>query len=64
MYNIHIEKRLDPRGRPYYWIDGDPIISDEYGTDVHVLKGERCAGLTRISLNCTTKLDIMDGWFD
>ena len=41
MYKIHIKKRLDPRGRPYYWIDGDPIVNDEYGTDVHVLKGEK-----------------------
>jgi 5'-nucleotidase len=64
MYQIHIEKRLDPRGRPYYWIDGDPIVNDEYGTDVHVLKGERCASLTPISLDCTAKLDVMDNWLD
>jgi 5'-nucleotidase len=64
MYNMHIEKRLDPRGRPYYWIDGDPIVNDEYDTDVHVLKRERCACLTPISLDCTAKLDTMDGWLD
>ena len=64
MYKIHIEKRLDPRGRPYYWIDGDPVINDEYGTDVHVLKGERCASLTPISLDCTANMDGMNEWLD
>ncbi len=64
MYKIHIQKRLDPRGRPYYWIDGDPVLNDEGGTDVHTLKGERCASLTPISLDCTSKLDIMEGWLD
>ncbi len=64
MYQIHIKKRLDPRGRPYYWIDGDPIENDDIGTDVHGLKDERCATLTPISLDCTSNLDIMKGWLD
>ncbi len=64
MYKIHIEKRLDPRGRPYYWIDGDSIENDEFGTDVHVLKCEKCATLTPISLDCTSKLDVMKNWID
>jgi 5'/3'-nucleotidase len=64
MYKIHIKKRLDPRGRPYYWIDGDPIENDEFGTDVHTIKGERYASITPISLDCTSKLDKMKDWFD
>ena len=64
MYKIHIQKRLDPRGRPYYWIDGDPVFNDEDGTDVHTLKEEKCASLTPISLDCTAKLDIMKDWLD
>ncbi len=39
IYNDILEKRLDPRGRPYYWIGGDPpsgIIED--GTDFGALK--------------------------
>jgi|SRR5664280_95043 5'-nucleotidase len=64
MYKIHIKKRLDPHGRPYYWIDGDPIEKDEFGTDVHVLKEERNATITPISLDCTSNLDVMEGWFD
>lgn len=64
MYNIHIQKRLDPRGRPYYWIDGTPIEDDVEGTDVHTLKKERCATLTPISLDCTADINLMDGWLD
>ena len=56
MYKIHIEKRLDPRGRPYYWIDGIQLKNDEYGTDVHAIKGERCATFNTniIRLYCET----------
>jgi 5'-nucleotidase len=64
MYKTHIQKRLDPRGRPYYWIDGDPIENDDHGTDVNALKYERCATITPISLDCTVTLDIMDSWMD
>jgi 5'-nucleotidase len=64
MYKTHIQKRLDPRGRPYYWIDGDPIENDDHGTDVNILKYERCATITPISLDCTANLDIMNSWLD
>jgi len=62
MYRIHIKERLDPRGRPYYWIDGDPVEDDQMGTDVHTLKREKCATLTPISLDATSSLDLMDEW--
>ncbi len=47
-----VEKRLDPRGRPYFWING-PLIEDaEEGTDVHaVRKGN--VSITPITLDCT-----------
>ncbi len=62
MYNIHITERLDPRGRPYYWIDGDSVEDDQVGTDVHTLKREKCATLTPISLDATVSIDLMDDW--
>ena len=62
MYKIHIQKRLDPRGRPYYWIDGDPVENDDLGTDVHTLKREKCATLTPITLNSTSDMDLMKKW--
>ncbi len=64
MYNIHIKKRLDPRGRPYYWIDGDPVEEDDFGTDVHTLKNDRCPTITPISLDCTSDIKLLDGWMD
>lgn len=64
MYKVHIQERLDPRGRPYYWIDGDPVEDDVKNTDVHVLKKERCASLTPVSLDSTASLDLMSGWID
>ena len=62
MYTTHIKKRLDPRGRPYYWIDGYSIENDEYGTDIHVLKEERCASITPISLDYTSNMELMKDW--
>ncbi len=47
-----VEERLDPRGRPYYWING-PLIKDaKEGTDVHAIaQGE--ISVTPITLDCT-----------
>ncbi|MGA2676741.1 MAG: 5'/3'-nucleotidase SurE [Methanobacterium sp.] len=64
MYKIHIQKRLDPRGRPYYWIDGDPVENDDFDTDVHTLNKERCATLTPISLNSTSDMNLMKDWLE
>jgi 5'/3'-nucleotidase len=64
MYKIHIQKRLDPRGRPYYWIDGNPVETDIENTDVYVLKKEKNATLTPISLDSTSDLNLMKKWLD
>ncbi|AUB55234.1 MULTISPECIES: 5'/3'-nucleotidase SurE [Methanobacterium] len=64
MYRVHIKERLDPRGRPYYWIDGDSVEDDEVGTDVHTLKRENCATVTPISLDATASLENMIDWLD
>ena len=37
MYVPVIEKRLDPRGKPYYWIGGEPYDSHKPGSDGHTL---------------------------
>jgi 5'/3'-nucleotidase SurE len=38
LFHTGVEKRLDPRGRPYFWING-PLIDDaEEGTDVHAIR--------------------------
>ncbi|MEI6519728.1 MAG: 5'/3'-nucleotidase SurE, partial [bacterium] len=37
-YNSRIEKRVDPRGKTYYWMGGE-LADDccEIGTDIHTL---------------------------
>ena len=52
LFHTGVEKRLDPRGRPYFWING-PLFEDaEEGTDVHaVRKGN--VSVTPITLDCT-----------
>ena len=64
MYSIHIQKRLDPRGREYYWIDGDPIETDDEGTDVYTLRDCNCPTITPISLDSTSDLNLMKDWLD
>ena len=52
LFETGVEKRLDPRGKPYYWING-PLISDApEGTDIHAVhKGK--ISVTPITLDCT-----------
>jgi 5'-nucleotidase len=47
-----VERRLDPRGRPYFWING-PLIDDaKEGTDVHAIRKGNIS-VTPITLDCT-----------
>lgn len=47
-----VEKRLDPRGRPYFWING-PLIDDAgEGTDVHAVRKGNIS-ITPVTLDCT-----------
>lgn len=38
MYSPVVEQRLDPRGKPYYWIDGEHYEFNEPGSDGYELK--------------------------
>ncbi len=52
LFATGVEKRLDPRGRPYFWING-PLIADAgEGTDVHAIRKGNIS-LTPITLDCT-----------
>jgi len=52
LFHTGVEERLDPRGRPYYWIDG-PLYEDaEEGTDVHAVQRGNVS-ITPITLDCT-----------
>ncbi len=52
LFHTGVEERFDPRGRPYYWIDG-PLYEDaEEGTDVHAVQ-QGNVSITPITLDCT-----------
>jgi 5'-nucleotidase len=38
LFDTSVEMRMDPRGKPYYWICGDVIHLDEKGTDVEAIQ--------------------------
>lgn len=54
MYTTRVQERSDPRGRTYYWIDGDAIYDAEEGTDVHAVRVEECVSITPLKLDLTS----------
>ncbi len=64
VYRDVLIKRLDPRGRPYYWIGGDPPTGvPEPGTDIGALH-EGKVSVTPIHMDMTYHafLDTLRGW--
>jgi len=53
VYHSRLDERIDPRGRPYYWIGGDaPTGISESGTDVGAL-AEAYVSVTPLQLDLT-----------
>jgi 5'-nucleotidase len=53
VYHSRLDERIDPRGRPYYWIGGDaPTGVSEPGTDVGVL-ADGFVSITPLQLDLT-----------
>ncbi len=52
-----VEERHDPRGRPYYWINGDLIRDAEEGTDVKAVMKKGHISITPLSLDSTARVD-------
>ena len=53
VYHSRLDKRSDPRGKPYYWIGGDmPTSVPEHGTDVGAL-AEGFISVTPLQLDLT-----------
>lgn len=60
VYRDALDKRIDPRGRPYYWIGGEaPTGVDEPGTDFGALKAGYVS-ITPLQLDLTAR-EAMDG---
>lgn len=64
MYNPVIEKRLDPRGKPYYWIGGEPYESHENGSDGHALQELQKTSITPIKIDLTSDMSLLKEWLD
>lgn len=57
IFKTAVEERFDPRGRPYFWIDGELICCDEEGTDVQTISQDRKISLTPLTLDSTARID-------
>ena len=64
VYRDLLERRLDPRGRPYYWIGGEaPTGISEEGTDFGAL-AEGFVSVTPLHLDLTAhqNIPVLEGW--
>ena len=64
VYRDRLDRRVDPRGRPYYWIGGDtPTGFPEEGTDVGALT-EGYVSITPLHLDLTvySTIDVIRSW--
>ncbi len=64
VYRDVLDRRLDPRGRPYYWIGGEaPTGISEEGTDVGAL-AEGYVSITPLQLDLTNykAMDVLKKW--
>jgi len=64
VYRDALDQRLDPRGRPYYWIGGEaPTGVDEQGTDVGALL-QGYVSITPLQLDLThyMAMEVLKGW--
>ena len=64
MYVPVMEKRLDPRGQPYYWIGGEPYNSDEKGSDCYELKVSQKTTITPLKIDLTGDLKVLKDYLD
>ncbi len=62
MYVPIIEKRLNPREKPYYWIGGDPYESDVPGTDGHALRKYQKTTVTPLKIDLTSDMSLLKEW--
>jgi 5'-nucleotidase len=64
VYRDALDKRLDPRGRPYYWIGGEePTGVNEEGTDVGALASGHVS-ITPLQLDLTNykAMEVLKKW--
>jgi 5'-nucleotidase len=64
VYRDALDQRVDPRGRPYYWIGGEaPTGIDEEGTDVGaILQGYVSITPLQLDLTHYKAMDVLKKW--
>lgn len=63
MYTPVIDKRLDPRGKPYYWIGGEPYETYPPGTDGYALRNLHKTTITPLKIDLTTNMKDLKDYF-
>ena len=58
IFRTSVQERFDPRGRPYYWIDGELIRSEAEGTDVKAVYEDGKISITPLTLDSTSRIDL------
>ncbi len=64
MYTPVMEKRLDPREQPYYWIGGEPYTSDKKGSDSYELKVSQKSTITPLKIDLTADLKVLKDFLE
>lgn len=62
MYTPVVKRRLDPRGKPYFWIDGILYDNDHEKTDSYALRKKQMVTITPITLDMCGDLNNMKEW--
>lgn len=62
MYTPIIHKRHDPRGKPYYWIGGEPYENDEPGSDGYELRRAQKTTVTPLKIDLTSDISLLKEW--
>lgn len=62
MYSPVVQKRLDPRGKPYYWIDGELYEFNKPGSDGYELRIEQKTTITPIKIDLTSDMSSLKEW--
>jgi 5'-nucleotidase len=60
-YDNYIVERLDPRGRPYYWVWGNRLVKYEDGTDAKAIIEDGLVSVTPLHMNPTWTTTGMEG---
>lgn len=64
MYEPVVEKRIDPRGRPYYWINGRLYMDNPENSDDYIILEENLPTITPLILDMGHDLEALKEWYE